>query len=305
MYAYGVFTGSDEDRQTLQQERPRLQLTKTPQRMRVAAGFTENGLCVHSPHPFPCKDATGQGPASAGTMKSTYWERYLWTSFSNSWNIQHCIDACAQSVSCVQLFANPWTVAVWGSSVRGISQARILESVAISSSRGSSHPGIEPASPASPALQVDSLPLSHLRSLVNLSVHLAYFFQGWIPPLCSLVEHCKGLFLGAMLKGTADYQLPSHVHQDGGVCSRLKHRWASYLHISHKLKALQLCSRPEQFPSISIHPNFIAKYILPNYLRGRNGQILSLVGFSLGRGLCCLTLIRKLNGRGLDARWRG
>ena len=38
---------------------------------------------------------------------------------------------------------------------------KILEWVAISSSRGSSQPGIEPESPASPALQVDSLLLSH------------------------------------------------------------------------------------------------------------------------------------------------
>ena len=37
----------------------------------------------------------------------------------------------------------------------GILQARILEWVAIPSSRGSSYPGIEPRSPA---LQVDSLP---------------------------------------------------------------------------------------------------------------------------------------------------
>ena len=36
-----------------------------------------------------------------------------------------------------------------GSSVHGISQARILEWVAIFYSRVSSHPGIEPASPAS------------------------------------------------------------------------------------------------------------------------------------------------------------
>ena len=38
---------------------------------------------------------------------------------------------------------------------------KILEWVAISSSRGSSQPGIEPESPASPALRVDSLLLSH------------------------------------------------------------------------------------------------------------------------------------------------
>ena len=45
------------------------------------------------------------------------------------------------------------------SSDHGILQARILEWVAISSSRGSSWPKrVEPASPVSPALQADSLP---------------------------------------------------------------------------------------------------------------------------------------------------
>ena len=43
-------------------------------------------------------------------------------------------------VSYVQLFCNPWTVAQPGSSVHGIFQARILEWVAISYSRGSSWP---------------------------------------------------------------------------------------------------------------------------------------------------------------------
>ena len=38
---------------------------------------------------------------------------------------------CAQSLSCVQLSVNPWTVAPPGSSVHGISQARILDWVAI------------------------------------------------------------------------------------------------------------------------------------------------------------------------------
>ena len=42
-----------------------------------------------------------------------------------------------------------------GSSVHGVSQARILEWVAISFSRGSPNPGIEPRSPA---WQADSLP---------------------------------------------------------------------------------------------------------------------------------------------------
>ena len=58
---------------------------------------------------------------------------------------KHC--ACAQSVSHVQL-CNPTDGSPPGSSVHGISQARMLEGVAISSSRGSSDPGIELVFPA-------------------------------------------------------------------------------------------------------------------------------------------------------------
>ena len=50
------------------------------------------------------------------------------------------------------------------SSVHGMFQARIQEFVAISSSRGSSQPRDETASPVFPALQADSLPLSHQGS---------------------------------------------------------------------------------------------------------------------------------------------
>ena len=49
-----------------------------------------------------------------------------------------------------------------GSPVHRISQARILEQVAIACSRDHPTLGIEPMSPA---LQADSLPLSHLGSL--------------------------------------------------------------------------------------------------------------------------------------------
>ena len=102
---------------------------------------------------------------------------------------------CAQWLSRVRLFVTPWTVAS-GSSVHGILPARILEWVAMPSSRGSSWPRdptwvsyiagrfftTEPpeklfywsglpcptsgdlpdtgTEPSSPALQVDSLPLS-------------------------------------------------------------------------------------------------------------------------------------------------
>ena len=51
-----------------------------------------------------------------------------------------------------------------GSSVHGILQARILEWIAMSSSRDLPDPGINPASPVSLALQADSLPLSYRGS---------------------------------------------------------------------------------------------------------------------------------------------
>ena len=51
----------------------------------------------------------------------------------------------------VRLFAIPWTVACMAPLSMGILQARILEWVAMPSSRGSSRPGIEPISLVSPA----------------------------------------------------------------------------------------------------------------------------------------------------------
>ena len=62
----------------------------------------------------------------------------------------HVIEV--KSLSRVRLFVTPWTP---GSSVHGIFQARVLESVAFSFSRELPNPGIEPRSPA---LQTDTLP---------------------------------------------------------------------------------------------------------------------------------------------------
>ena len=55
---------------------------------------------------------------------------------------------CVCMFSGVQLFCDPMDCSPPGSSVHGISQARILAWVAISYSRGSCRPGIEPTSPA-------------------------------------------------------------------------------------------------------------------------------------------------------------
>ena len=61
----------------------------------------------------------------------------------------------AQSLSCVQLFVTPWTEAHQALLSMGILQARILEWVAMPSSRESSQPTDQTRSPT---LQADSLP---------------------------------------------------------------------------------------------------------------------------------------------------
>ena len=64
----------------------------------------------------------------------------------------------------VQLFCDPMDWSPPGSSLHGISQARILEWVTISFLRDLPDSEIEPTSPA---LQVDSLSLSHWGSLMG------------------------------------------------------------------------------------------------------------------------------------------
>ena len=74
-----------------------------------------------------------------------------------------------QSLSCVWLFATPQTVAHQASSVHGIFQARILEWVAISSSRGSSQSrGWTQVSFISSTDSQILLPLSHMGNLIRV-----------------------------------------------------------------------------------------------------------------------------------------
>ena len=68
-------------------------------------------------------------------------------------SLQSCLTLC-NTINC----------SLPSSSVHGILQARTLEWVAMPSSRGSSWPGNQTSSPGTPALQVDSLPLSHQES---------------------------------------------------------------------------------------------------------------------------------------------
>ena len=93
-------------------------------------------------------------------------------------------DSCSV-LHCVQLFVTPMDRSTPGSSVPGIFQAGILEWAAISSPRGSSQSRIKPLSPA---LQSDSLPLSHqgsplllLSRLFLLSAQVRSWRRQWQP----------------------------------------------------------------------------------------------------------------------------
>ena len=70
-------------------------------------------------------------------------------------SLQSCLTLC-----------DPLDCSPPGSSVYGILQARLLEWVAMSSSRDLSDPEFEPESSVIPALQVDSLPLNQGEKLL-------------------------------------------------------------------------------------------------------------------------------------------
>ena len=93
------------------------------------------------PSPTPCR--WPQDPFQLGTKKLVH----------ISWLDNQPIYGFSQNVLC-----NPMDCSPPGSSVHGILQARILEWVAMPSSRGSSRPEIELTSPESLALKADSLP---------------------------------------------------------------------------------------------------------------------------------------------------
>ena len=81
---------------------------------------------------------------------------------------------CAESLSRVRLFETPWTVARQAPLSTGVLQARILEWVAMPSSRDLPNPGIEPRSPA---LQADSLPSEPPGKPKNTGVGSLSLFQ--------------------------------------------------------------------------------------------------------------------------------
>ena len=74
-------------------------------------------------------------------------------------------------LSCVRLFATPWTIACQSPLSMGLSRQEYFSGLPFPSSGALPDPGIEPMAHAtSPALKVDSLLLSHRKSSVCVCV---------------------------------------------------------------------------------------------------------------------------------------
>ena len=99
---------------------------------------------------------------------------------------------CAQSLSRIRLFAIPWTVARQAPLSMEIQQARILEWVAMPSSRGFPDPGMEPRSPT---LQADCLLSEPPGKPKNTGVGSLSLLQGNFPAqeLNQGLLHCRQL----------------------------------------------------------------------------------------------------------------
>ena len=69
---------------------------------------------------------------------------------------------CAKSLGCVRLYETPWSVAHQGPLSVEFSRQEYWNGLSFPPPGDLPDPGIERQSPASPALQADSLPPSHL-----------------------------------------------------------------------------------------------------------------------------------------------
>ena len=72
-----------------------------------------------------------------------------------------CVCTCAKSLQLYPTLFDPMDYSPPGSSVHGILQARILEWATMPTPGDPPDPRLEPESPVCPALQADSLALSH------------------------------------------------------------------------------------------------------------------------------------------------
>ena len=110
-----------------------------------------------------------------------------------------------KSLSCVQLFATPWTVACQALLSMRFPRQEYWSGLPLPPAGYLPNPGIKPRSPVFDR-QVDSLPLSHLGSPVLKNIYLFYFWLSRSSLLLGLfsscsgwASHCGGFFCGARL----------------------------------------------------------------------------------------------------------
>ena len=81
-----------------------------------------------------------------------------------------CLCVCVQSLSHVQLFVTPWTAAHQAPLSMGFPRQEYWSGLPFPPPGDLLDPGIKPASPVSPVLPEDSLPLSHWIT-TNWKIH--------------------------------------------------------------------------------------------------------------------------------------
>ena len=116
-------------------------------------------------------------------------------------NLKNNLRNCAQLLCCVQLFVILWTVAHQALLSMGILRARILEGVAMPSSRGFPNTGIEPRSPA---LQADSLLSEPPGKPMNTGMGSLSILQGNFPAqeLNRGLLHCRWILYQLSYQGS-------------------------------------------------------------------------------------------------------
>jgi len=99
----------------------------------------------------------------------------------NNYAMNIAVYVYAQSLSLVQLFVILWAAACQPPLFMGFSWEESWSRLPFPSPKDLPDPRIKPASPGSPALQADSLPLSHWGSYVYIFITVKS--SSWIDPL--------------------------------------------------------------------------------------------------------------------------
>ena len=84
--------------------------------------------------------------------------------FSSSFRLNNILLCVLSCISHVWLFATPWTVVLQAPLAMGVSRQEYWSGLPFPFPGDLPDPGIKPSTPTSPALQADSLPLSHQGS---------------------------------------------------------------------------------------------------------------------------------------------